>query len=147
MNAKEILEKNSLSATRIRVTVLNLFDSTGKAYSMPALLKSIANCNRITLYRTLKCFVQKKILLQVSAGSNHPIYMLSPLKDTFPDQRCKAFCICRKCHKTISFHAQQPDTRELSGNFIIEEERLILDGLCIECSRLSHNGTPDNVKP
>lgn len=60
MNAKEILEKNSLSATRIRVMVLNLFGTTGRAYSMAALLNGIDNCNRITLYRTLKCFVQKK---------------------------------------------------------------------------------------
>ncbi len=125
---------NGLSTTRMRVAVLETFYSTGKAYSMSGLLKQVDGSNRITLYRTLKSFVEKKILAEVSGKNNYPVYVLQCPKDSVSSFDYVAFFICRECGKTLSLQTDKPNVKGLPGNVSIEEEKLILSGTCGDCT-------------
>lgn len=147
MKAKEILEKNGLSVTQSRMEVLHFFCRSGKAYSMAALLAQVKNSNRITLYRTLKSFIQKKIIVAVPSEENHQLYFMPPHSDQQdPVDHCNTFFICKRCKQTISLKTNIAPVLPLSNHFIVDDEKLLLSGICPDCQLLhSHDQMPCNT--
>lgn len=135
MDYKKILENKGLSVTNARLMVLEYFDISGKAQSMSSLLKAIKGSNRITLYRTLKQFVDKQILMSFSGDNNLPVYCISQAIHIKESSTSQAIFICNKCKTVITrqIHTSIIDT--VFSEFIIKNEKILIKGYCPNCSK------------
>ena len=62
----ELLKKNNLSATPFRKEVLAIFARHDRAIPVSVIEQELDNYNRITLYRTIKTFIEKGIIHEIA---------------------------------------------------------------------------------
>lgn len=77
---KELLKKRNLKVTELRMALLEIISSLGKAISYQEIQNSLINFDRITLYRTLNTFIERGILHKIILEDHQSFYALCSIE-------------------------------------------------------------------
>ena len=132
----QILKDHKLRTTRFRVEVLELFmKSPHSALSNQDLEDQLDDCDRITLYRTLKSFEKAEIIHQVIDGSKVSKYALCHSNCAIHDhQEDHAHFLCNSCGKTYCIAETSKIDLKIPENYKLERIHLALTGICANCN-------------
>jgi|GEM_PF-966383 len=129
-----MLKELGVYVTQNRVAVLKVFLQCSGAISVSRIRKLAAiKLDRVSVYRTLQAFVDKKLILIVPNAQGKPHYILKA-NPGLAHQNGAAFFICTGCGDSELL----PDTVEinhdhLSGYHIVKSQYLVLEGFCQKC--------------
>lgn len=128
-----ILKSNQLSETPFRKKVLSIFQNHKEAIPVSIFEKELDDYNRITLYRTLKIFIEKKIIHEIAMSGQDTHYAIcketcSSIKHEHQHIHFK----CKKC-ETISCVSLEKFPTIKVPNYRIDQLELQATGLCPKC--------------
>jgi Fur family transcriptional regulator, ferric uptake regulator len=131
---QEILVSRNVKPTAMRELVLKVLMNREAAINLYELENEFDKADRVTLYRTLKTFEEKKLIHAIDDGTGAIKYAL-----------CKAGCecgpldlhvhfYCTKCNKTFCLEDVSVPTINLPDNFNVESTNMVVKGLCSGCA-------------
>ncbi len=135
-NATEILEFKSLRITPCRVFVLNEFlKKDSVSYSESDLeKKSKGNYDRVTIYRTLKTFIDQDILHPIFENENHVKYAFCKDHESVKHNHEHVHFKCNDCGKTRCLENVKMNEVVLPHGFTKKEVNYLIMGICNECN-------------
>lgn len=133
---EELLKSRKLRVTDFRLAVLDIFDQNKHAVSMEQIEASLGEFDRITLYRTIKSFIEKGII--------HEIVMSGDIKKlALCDDSCESHdhahhhqhvhFRCKKCEEVFCEDVDNFPNLGLSG-FQIDSIEIQAQGICKNCA-------------
>ena len=132
---EQILEKNSIRPTAMRLLVLQYLLSKKVTVSLTNIEEYFDNSERTTLYRTLKTFVESGIAHQIDDGTGITKYAI-----------CEEHCNCEmdtdlhlhfhcvNCNETVCLTEHKIPHINLPKSFKAENVNLVAKGICDKCS-------------
>lgn len=135
-NAAEILEHKSLRVTPCRVFVLNEFlKKDSVSYSELDLeKKSKGNYDRVTIYRTLKTFIDQDILHPIFENENHVKYAFCKDHEHEKHNHEHVHFKCTTCSTTQCLDNVKVGLTDLPKGFIKNEANYLIIGICDKCN-------------
>lgn len=132
--SEQKLQEKDISPTPMRILVLELLQTKGRALSLSDIEKLLYPADRTTIYRTLKTFEEKGLAhsFQEDNTSKYALCHDTCEADSHQDQHLHLFCkVCGKttCRKDISL----PKMTSLS--IVIDEIQLHAKGICEKCMK------------
>lgn len=137
-SAEHLLKSAGLRTTDQRLTVLQALVEAGTALSHGELERRIgAQLDRVTLYRTLRTFVDKDLLHQVLDKKDGVRYALcahhcAEHKAPVHNHNHLHFT-CRKCEGTFCLESVVIPSFTLPSGYTAEEANLVVSGVCERC--------------
>ena len=133
----DILRDKNLRVTPFRKEVLEIFLENEHAISIQDIEDALVEFDRITLYRTIKSFINKGVV--------HEIVMPGDIKKL---ALCDRICDheeglhehnhihfqCRKCSEVYCVETDEIPQINIPG-FIVEEQEIQAKGICNKCSK------------
>jgi len=135
-SAEELLQQYSLRKTPFRLKVLELFmQHPHSALAHIYIENELGDCDRVTLYRTLKSFETKDLIHKVIDESSEPKYALchSDCKVHVANQEHAHFH-CQECKKTYCLDNAGNLDIKLPNDYQLNKINLSLTGLCATCA-------------
>jgi len=130
---EEILKLNQLSETPFRKKVLSIFQKHTEAIPVSVFEKELNDYNRITLYRTLKIFIEKKIIHEIAMSGQDTHYAIC--KETCSSTKHEHQHIhfkCKKCETISCVSLALFPTIEVP-NHKIDQLEIQATGFCANC--------------
>jgi Fur family transcriptional regulator, ferric uptake regulator len=135
MDAKHLLNHHDLRITDSRVNILSAFLENNYALSEQNIERQLnGNCDRVTIYRTLKTFVDKGLLHKVMDENNGIKYALCT--DTCGEEGHRhehAHFKCQECGGTSCLENVPIQEIKLPDGFTKVESNLLILGICNKC--------------
>lgn len=132
-NLKEILHKADLKITRNRLEVLRILYITHKPVTHTFIMENLpdkVNWDRVTVYRTLSEFTEKKIIKSLS--SNERVTYFEMQNETKPEH---SHLVCDSCGKMECFDEDSYKFQFIKNvkDFKVRSLEIIIRGLCKNC--------------
>jgi len=141
MDIKNTLAKADLRVTGTRVKILELFSEKEFAFSENMLEEKLSQeCDRVTIYRTLKTFMEKGILHRVLDENNIVKYALCGdqcAEDTHNHEH--AHFKCEQCGHTLCLDNVPIQPVDLPKGYQQRESNLLIIGICGKCGKIRNN--------
>lgn len=136
-NAAEILELKSLRITPCRVFVLNEFlKKDSISYSELDLeKKSKGHYDRVTIYRTLKTFIDQDILHPIFENENHVKYAFCKDQELEKHNHEHVHFKCNACGITQCLENVKPGEFALPKGYLKTEVNYLIIGKCDKCNK------------
>lgn len=132
----ELLQKNKLRVTPSRVDILSAILSADQALSYQQISTATANkYDKVTLYRSFKTFVEKKLIHEVKSENGQTKYngcFPSCSHDHHPDSH--VHFICNSCEKIVCLYDIHVPEVSIDQKFQVSEVVLNIKGTCEECA-------------
>lgn len=135
MQVKEVLSSYNLKSTICRNEVLDLLLQSDHALAQSEIEKHVdKNHDRVTVYRTLKTFLDKGLVHKVLDDEGTTKYALCNecAKDHHNHEH--VHFKCEKCGQTLCLDEIAIPRIKLPNGFIISEKNLLIQGICEKCS-------------
>lgn len=130
----EILKDNHLRVTSCRRDVLQTFLQRKIALSHSDLEEALKeNFDRVTIYRTLKTFLDSDLIHKVLDDSGSTKYALCLHEIQSHDHEHVHFK-CEKCGQTICIEEISLPPVQLPKGYVSKEMNLLVQGICKKCS-------------
>jgi len=131
-HSSDYLKRFGLSKTAIREDVLNLLFKSDEALSPKELEEKLeGSVDRVTLYRTLKLFDEKKMIHKVILEDQTSKYVLvNPDKGT---QHPHFHCLV--CNKVVCLPNSPLPSCQLPVGFSVQSQSTIIEGTCQRCNK------------
>jgi Fur family ferric uptake transcriptional regulator len=133
---KKLLKNHALRITDCRIDVLEQFYKASHALSFKDLEKDLEEYDRVTLYRTLNSFIENGLLHRIPNDSGFASFGLCHTDCTerahHHDHVHFKCNVCGHIECLPDYHVPKVD---LPG-YIIEEQNLIVNGVCRLCKNL-----------
>ena len=127
--SRTILTKHHIHITKTRIVVLESFlQSTEPLTRKDFYTGSIHELNRISIFRTLKLFLDKKIIYRVHTTDRTSRYLLRKSATSVHSN-----FICRVCKKVLPLNTIDLPEVELPEDFTQQNIEIIIEGLCNTC--------------
>ena len=135
LQAEKIIKDSGLSATKTRKKVLSFFLKSKKPITLKEITKTIDHVDRVTLFRILSVFEEKKIIHVINIGDNQKLYALC-------HQECKTH---NSAHSHNHIHFQCDDCHDVLclpivefpqfnvPNYMINNVNINASGQCSKC--------------
>ena len=135
LQIEKIIKNSGLSATKTRKKVLSIFLKSKKPISLKEIKKLLDYVDRVTLFRILSVFEEKKIIHIINIGDNQKLYALC-------HQECKTH---NSGHNHNHIHFQCDDCHDVLclpivefpqfnvPNYIINNVNINASGQCSKC--------------
>lgn len=130
MTALNLLRRKRLPVMKHRLEVLNILISAEAGISFIDMLTKAASMDRITLYRILRKFVQKRIT-DIIHSTAHPIYIL---RKAGSDHVIDRYFFCTACHTATNFGPELDISNLLPNGYILESAVTVINGRCKKCT-------------
>lgn len=131
----DLLQKADLRVTKSRRDVLRILVESGdQAISSSDIEHTLDNIDRITLYRILKTFEESGLIHSVADGTGKTKYALCSHEcngGEHHDDHLHFYC--RICETTTCLEKVQLPPVRLPADYIIEEKRFVVAGVCKTC--------------
>ena len=129
-----LLKRKKLSETPFRKEVLAIFNNYDSAIPLATVEKELKDFNRITLYRTIKKFIEKGIIHEITISGEESNYALCQEDcSTNAHQHQHIHFKCECCHKIFCVEVEKFPAIEL-GNYKINQLEIQATGLCNHCN-------------
>jgi len=129
----DLLDNKNLAKTPCRVEILKILGQKGIALSENEIKHQLSyEFDRVTIFRTLKTFLQKGILHSITVEGKDVRYAISSPKHSQKKLHAHFHCtICRdvQCLRNISL-----DEPALPEGFSARDFDLVINGFCGKCS-------------
>jgi len=133
----QALKKYNLRNTNCRVEILSLFISKDEAMSHADVEDFLSkDFDRVTLYRTLKTFLDKGLLHKVLDDSGGLKYALCKECTEENHHHDHVHFKCVKCNKTTCIDHVEVPHFQLPKGYQSHELNLLVQGVCPECSKI-----------
>lgn len=134
---QKIIRYYGLRNTPIRLDMLNLFINANKALSSKTLIKKLGNkYNRVSIFRTIKSFVEKGIIHSIPIAKDYVVYSIcrnNCREGNHLDQHYHFYCnICEHTYCMNDFYFDQGI---LPAGYNTERINILLEGVCKKCSK------------
>lgn len=131
----QILKDYQLRTTTSREAILDLFIKNGFALSYSDIEREIAaSFDRVTVYRTLKTFLDKGVIHKVLDDEGSLKYALcSDPCSTHEHHHEHVHFKCQRCGQTNCMESVTIPQVALPKGFSIKEMNLLIQGLCSKC--------------
>jgi len=127
-----MLEKKQIRKTPFRQKVFKLFEASKNAISLKKIEKSLSSYDRITLYRTLKLFIEKGIIHEVLHSNGKKYALCKEQCDEHQHQHNHMHFHCSSCNESFCLETQISKLN-LPGYIILQAD-LNVHGICKECN-------------
>jgi Fur family transcriptional regulator, ferric uptake regulator len=129
------LVRRNIKPTAMRMIVLDYFRKHEHALSLRDLETGLENTDRVTLFRTLKTFVDHKIVHTVNDGKGSVKYAIcgDTCECDYP-QDIHVHFHCKLCGETRCLPAVKVPAIHLPGNYSAEEASVVVNGVCAGCT-------------
>ena len=132
-----LLKNKKLSETPFRKEVLAIFTKYNNAIPLSVIEKELHKFNRITLYRTIKIFIEKGIIHEISLNGNISNFALCKEEcDTNAHYHQHIHFKCNSCEIVFCVEVDKFPTIKLP-EYIIEQLEIQATGLCQKCNIVS----------
>jgi Fur family transcriptional regulator, ferric uptake regulator len=130
----EILKKHKLRNTDSRVDILTIFINNAKALSHSDLENNLpSGFDRVTIYRTLKSFVENGILHKVPDDTGNPRYALCNTCTDHHHEHDHVHFKCEKCGVTSCIENIHFPEIKLPNGYTSTEVNILVQGICNKC--------------
>ena len=129
---KEILKKAGLKVTKTRISVLNMLYEAGKPISHTDIMDGLpagTNWDRVTIYRTLAEFEQKRIVKSLNSGNRIKYYEF--LGGEKVSQHAHRFC--NECGKIECLDLSDSLSLGADQGFLVLDVEILVRGICKVC--------------
>ena len=135
MNTKSLLKSHKLRITPFREKVLELFIHKGTAISAKYIQEEIEDSDRITVYRTIKSFVDKGIIHEAFDGTDVPKFaMCEEHCDEHAHHDSHVHFHCNKCEETFCVEEAEVPYISTPSGFQVQATNIVLQGKCSTCN-------------
>jgi len=128
------LEKSDIKPTAMRLLVLQYMMSQTKAISLADIEQGIEFAEKSTLFRTLKTFLEKKLIHSIEDGSGHLKYALCLEECECIPEHLHYHFHCNQCKETFCLNTQHIPVIELPKDFIMQQANMVIKGICANCN-------------
>jgi len=131
---QQMLKSARLRRTKARSDILAALLNADRPLTREQIAEAIGACspNKVTIYRALEAFVAADIVHKAFVQDRTWYFELS--HHCTADQ-CHPHFSCRSCGRTDCLPELSIPMPRDSGGYIIQHQRVQLEGLCPECSR------------
>ena len=134
MNFKNLLQSRDLKATGKRIEVLTTIENYGSAMPYSELQKSLANFDRVTLYRTINTLTEKGIIHKASTRGQETYYAICSHHCTSEHHNHQHIHFkCTNCNSVSCIEIDEKIAIEIP-NFKINNVEIEVSGICDQCS-------------
>ncbi|MEQ8424008.1 MAG: Fur family transcriptional regulator [Cyclobacteriaceae bacterium] len=133
---RQILKESNLRSTSSRAKILGLFLNNPHALSYSDIEREVsASFDRVTVYRTLKSFLDKGIIHKILDDTGGLKYGLcSDLCSNASHQHDHVHFKCTRCGQTSCLDQVETPDIDLPGGYSIDEVNLLIQGTCPKCT-------------
>lgn len=129
-----LLKDKKISETPFRKEVLSIFAKYSNAIPLSIIEQDLEQYNRITLYRTIKLFVQKGIIHEITISGEHSNYALCKAEcNTISHLHQHIHFKCKKCQIIFCVEIDEFPSIKLP-DYKIEQLEIQATGLCLKCN-------------
>ena len=135
IEAEQKLTHKNINPTAMRLLVLDLLLKQQSAIRLSDIEKRMEPADRITIYRTLKTFVEKGLVHIIDDGTGSPKYALCPGScepNEHHDLHVHFYCLT--CKETFCLPNSKIPDIILPDKFSATEMNLVVKGVCDQCS-------------
>jgi Fur family ferric uptake transcriptional regulator len=130
---RDLLGHKSIRITDFRIKVLEVFEKSANAISIKTIEKQLGNFDRITLYRTLKTFIDKGLVHEVQLPNEEKMLALCSANcDVNGHKHEHIHFKCNKCKEVFCKKAEIAPNISIKG-FLIEKVEISTIGTCENC--------------
>jgi Fur family ferric uptake transcriptional regulator len=128
-----LLKQKKISETPFRKEVLAIFKSYKNAIPLSVLENELTNFNRITLYRTIKIFIEKGIIHEITLSGNDTNYAICQNECSSNTHHHQHIHFkCNNCHLIFCAEIDKFPNVSLPG-YKIDNLEIQATGLCKTC--------------
>lgn len=133
---KEILSKNNLQRTPCRVSVLEVLQQAGIAFSEQEIKDKLPyEYDRATIFRTLRTFVENDLIHEVIVNRNEVKYALTGHQASTQGQPGHAHFHCDNCGRVYCLGAVSRALLNIPDGFEISGFEVLFNGKCVQCRK------------
>jgi Fur family ferric uptake transcriptional regulator len=133
-NVSDILKSADIQPTAFRIQVAGILLNSNKALSTKDIEEQLNTApDRVTLYRTLKLFVDKHFAHKIEVSDAHIVYQLKPFAE--PSIEEHAHFHCTKCDAVYCLPQTPIVPPALPDGFELHHNKLLVDGTCGICNK------------
>lgn len=131
------LDKKGVSATPIRLLVLQAFLKDSRAFSLKDLEEKLFFSERSTIFRTLQLFESKGILHEIISSNGIKNYALCVgcENETHNDQH--AHLKCKKCEAVFCIPLDTNTLVSSAREYHIDNIQVFVNGICADCNTVA----------
>lgn len=133
-NAEDILQNRNIKPTAMRILVAEKLLQQEYAISHKELSELFENADNITLFRTLKTFLEYKLIHTIDDGTGVIKYALCQSNCSCSPSEQHTHFHCTQCKKTYCLTDAEIPSITLPQNFKLEGINLVLKGQCDRCN-------------
>ena len=132
---RQILRESNLRLTTSRSSILALFLNSAHALSYADIEKEVGSTfDRVTIYRTIKSFLEKGIVHKILDDTGAPTYGLcSEYCSQAQHQHDHVHFKCNLCGQTICLDEIDIPEVALPNGYKPREVNLLIQGVCSDC--------------
>ena len=128
------LTSRNIKPTAMRELVLDILTEQKMAISLSDLEQKFHKSDRVTLYRTLKTFEEKKLIHSIDDGTGAVKYALCKESCQCHPEELHVHFLCLKCQLTFCLNDIPIPFIKLPVNFSIENINMVVKGVCANCN-------------
>lgn len=131
---KSILKSHQLRVTDCRLEIIREFLDKQVALAHGDLEETLDNqFDRVTIYRTLKTFLDKDVVHKVLDDQGVTKYALCMHEEEQAHNHEHVHFKCEKCHETVCIESVSLPSIKLPKGFKKREMSLLIQGTCNKC--------------
>lgn len=133
--AADILKEFSLKQTAGRLAILKVLLEAGKPMSHKDICLALGNLfyDPVSVYRSLDSFIEAGFVHKVEDDNRTWLFALCTCEES---SHCHPHFFCRNCGKCECLKmCKIPVITDLQQDYVIEEQRYYIRGICSSCSK------------
>ena len=133
-NTDDKLTSRNIKPTAMRELVLDILTEQKIAICLADLEQKFHKSDKVTLYRTLKTFEEKKLIHSIDDGTGAVKYALCKESCQCHPEDLHVHFFCLKCQHTFCLSDIPIPSINLPVNFSMENINLVVKGVCSNCN-------------
>ncbi len=127
------LKDNNVKPTAVRINVISVLMDSATALSAKELENRLDIVDKVTLYRTLKTFEEKKLIHTIQDGTNELKYALCEEGCECAPQDQHIHFHCVNCNETYCFMQSKIPNTQIPAGFKAASASMVYKGICPNC--------------
>ena len=133
-NEENILQQRNIKPTAMRLLVVEKLLKQQYAISHKELAEQFENADNVTLFRTLKTFLEHKLIHTIDDGTGVVKYALCQSGCNCKPSEQHTHFHCSQCQRTFCLTYTEIPNINIPQKFKLEGANLVLKGKCDRCS-------------
>ncbi|MCU4164153.1 Fur family transcriptional regulator [Carboxylicivirga caseinilyticus] len=129
------LQTRNIKPTSMRQLVLQVLNEQKTAISLPELENKFEKADKTTLYRTLKTFVENKLIHSIDDGTGSVKYALCQEACECHPEDLHVHFLCTVCGQTYCLTDVAVPKINLPAKFQLESVNMVVRGVCPSCDK------------